>query len=347
MGIETAAALGTAAAAGGTAAAAGGAAAAGATALTAAELGAAGATAAELGSAAVAADAGLAGAAAAGTAGATSAIVPGSLEVANMVGAAGGDALGAFVSANGGFGTMTAAQSIGGMVEAVNASPLIEGLQTAGKAMSAASAASAQGAQPAKRYNGPQAQDPGRVNQNPGLTQTSGLMQGINQDDYRPNLGGLGFEDGGVIERQQYDRGNLFSNTRRRREIEAGLGDPYPTPSNVVVNVGTSQQEQEKPKQQPSPAPTEADQRTWAGDLLHILRQFGMYADGGQIPQLSNHTTPEGEIKGPKSKSGADNQTVKVAGGEGVIPVDVMDVPGVADLLQGLIQTFHTPVKKG
>ena len=52
-----------------------------------------------------------------------------------------------------------------------------------------------------------------------------------------------------------------------------------------------------------------------------------------------------GEIRGPESKSGKDNQIIKVAGGEGILPKDVMDVPGVADLVQNLIKTFHTPVK--
>ena len=52
-----------------------------------------------------------------------------------------------------------------------------------------------------------------------------------------------------------------------------------------------------------------------------------------------------GEIRGPQSKSGRDNQIIKVAGGEGILPVDVMDVPGVADLVQSLITAFHKPVK--
>lgn len=350
MGIETAAALGTAAAAGGTAAA-------GAGALTAAELAAATATAAGGATAAsaagTAAGLGAAGAAAAGeaaAAGATAAgasgIGAGTIEAANLVGAAGGDALGAFISANQGFGTMTAAQSLGGMADAVMASPILSGAKTAASAI--APLAASKPAPQAPRVGVPRATDPGRVNQNPGLTAASPLMQSISTRPQGANLNALGFADGGEIDKlQSLVPDNIWARTRARREAEAGLAPaPAPAPAStpaVVVNVGDSAKQ--------AAAPSDEEQRSWAGTLLNAIHSMGFdqqgRANGGQIPQLAQHTTQEGKIKGPQSKDGQDNQVVKVAGGEGVIPVDVMDVPGVADLLQGLIQTFHTPVKKG
>lgn len=141
MGIETAAALAAAAeaaaASAGTAAAAGAAGAGTAAAGAGAALGAA-ETAAAVGGAATAAEAGAGGAA----------LASGSMEFANAVGSIGGDALGALVSANQGFGTMTAMESIQGMYASVQASPLVEGLQAAN------TASAAEPEQPAKRYSG-------------------------------------------------------------------------------------------------------------------------------------------------------------------------------------------------
>lgn len=53
-------------------------------------------------------------------------------------------------------------------------------------------------------------------------------------------------------------------------------------------------------------------------------------------------TASSGEIRGPKSKTGKDNQIIKVAGGEVFFLLMWMEVPGVADLVQNLIQTFST-----
>lgn len=180
MGIETAAALAAAA----EAAAAGGAAAAGAAGTAAATAGTA------LGAAETAAAVG--GAAAAEAGGAT--LAAGSMEFANAVGSIGGDALGALVSANQGFGTMTAMESMQGMLASVQSSPLVEGLQAAN------SAANAEPEQPAKPYGGPTAGDPGRVNQNAALTQQSSLMQqSNNEEDELASLNTIGYQDGGRV----------------------------------------------------------------------------------------------------------------------------------------------------
>jgi len=49
-------------------------------------------------------------------------------------------------------------------------------------------------------------------------------------------------------------------------------------------------------------------------------------------------------VEGNK-KSGEDNQVIGVAGGEGIIPADVMKVPGVPKFLENLIAQYHKPVK--
>lgn len=53
---------------------------------------------------------------------------------------------------------------------------------------------------------------------------------------------------------------------------------------------------------------------------------------------------PAGKIRGPVSSSGLDNMLIGVQGGEGILPPDVMEVPGVEELLNTLIEKYHTPV---
>jgi hypothetical protein len=144
----------------------------------------AGATAAGLG----------AGAGAGATAGALGAAeaagaVAGSLEAANAVGMLGGDAMGAFISANQGWGTMTMAESMQGFMGALGESPVIQGLMTADEAAN-------QGEEPPTQSTAPAAYDVQRPNQGADLTQSSALMLQDNYDD-SSELAGLGFEDGG------------------------------------------------------------------------------------------------------------------------------------------------------
>ena len=325
MGIETAALLAT------------GAGAAGGTAATAAGVGALGAAGA---GAAGAAGAGLAGAGAAGATAAASGagVVAGSLEAANLVGAIGGDALGAFISANQGFGTMTAAESIAGMGAALESSPYVQALQQGMEA------ADQQPEQPVKQSTAPAAYEQRGPNQNPSLTQQSSLMQ-QNNSTSSSSLDALGFADGGIV---PVFPDNIFARTRQRREEEAGLA-PQSTPSNITINVGGQGQGQAGNQYQPGNVPRSTAETPsvsdFANSVLQLIRSGAGYQDGGQVRTGSSDVRAGGEIRGPQSKSGRDNQIIKVAGGEGILPVDVMDVPGVADLVQSLISTFHKPVK--
>ena len=321
MGIETAALLAT------------GAGAAGGTAATAAGVGALGA--------AGAAGAGLAGAGAA-TAASGAGVVAGSLEAANLVGAIGGDALGAFISANQGFGTMTAAESIAGMGAALESSPYVQALQQGMEA------ADQQPEQPVKQSTAPAAYEQRGPNQNPSLTQQSSLMQ-QNNSTSSSSLDALGFADGGIVPSlQSLFSDNIFARTSQRREQEAGLA-PQSTPSNITINVGGQGQGQAGNQYQPGNVPRSTAETPsvsdFADSVLQLIRSGAGYQDGGQVRTGSSDVKAGGEIRGPQSKSGRDNQIIKVAGGEGILPVDVMDVPGVADLVQSLIATFHKPVK--
>lgn len=323
MGIETAALL------------AAGAGAAGGTAATAAGVGA-------LGTAATgAAGAGLAaGTTAATAAGAGAGAVAGSLEAANLVGAIGGDALGAFISANQGFGTMTAAESIAGMGAALESSPYVQALQQGMEA------SNQQPEQTAKQSTAPAAYEQRGPNQNPSLTQQSSLMQ-QNNSAGTSSLNALGFADGGIVPSlQSLFSDNIFARTNQRREQEAGL-TPQSTPSNITINVGGQGQSgnQQQPGNVPRSTAETPSVSDFANSVLQLIRSGAGYQDGGQVRTGSSDVRAGGEIRGPQSKSGRDNQIIKVAGGEGILPVDVMDVPGVADLVQSLISTFHKPVK--
>lgn len=314
MGIETAAILTAAGEAAATGAAVG--------------AGAAGATAAGLG-------AGAAGAA-------TSGIAAGSLEAANLVGAMGGDALGAFISANQGFGTMTAAESAMGMMSAVQDSKLVQGLS---KASAAADQGQEQPAQLPAPSTGPGT--PARPNQNPGLTQASGLMQSAQGASNPADLGVLGFADGGQVPSnalQELLSSNIFTRTRDRREQEAGLQSQPQPQGGVTINIGNTGDA----KQTGSVPRTEA-QTPSMGDLatsiLQLIKAGAGYADGGTVRSGASDVKAGGEIRGKESKTGKDNQIIAVAGGEGILPKDVMEVPGVADMVQALIQKYHTPIR--
>lgn len=151
---------------------------------------------------------------------------------------------------------------------------------------------------------------------------------------------------------------SLVGQTNQAREVNAGLQEPNAAgQGGIVINVnGGSSGNQ---------APGTAVQRPQGGDAIkqglrgmfgfadggqiadtqNLVSALQQFAGGGQIPQLNQMTNSAGKIGGPQSQSGRDNQVVKVAGGEGVIPVDVMQQPGVPEMLQSLIQKFHRPVQ--
>lgn len=180
---------------------------------------------------------------------------------------------------------------------------------------------------------------------------------------------GAGFADGGEIMGETQNslsrmfQENIWEQARARREAEAGLtqgmsaAQPQQTPG-VVINVGTGQMDQSQPmQQQPMQQPQQRKGffgRLFSGsgyedggeiDDMNLQAAMQHYARTGQAPSLKSRLSSGGEIQGPQSKSGRDNQVVAVGGGEGVIPKDVMQVKGVPELLQHLIQSYHTPVK--
>lgn len=166
------------------------------------------------------------------------------------------------------------------------------------------------------------------------------------------------FADGGEVpERnllQQLFPQNIFDRTRQRREEEAG------TSSGITINVNSGGSKKQEDQQD---SPTAVDMR--ARQILDFIRQSAGFQNGGQVPEDTqklhsainkaaaggnvrsgqSDVAAGGVIRGPESKTGRDNQVIGVGGGEGILPKDVMDVPGVSDLVQTLIQTFHKPVK--
>lgn len=78
-----------------------------------------------------------------------------------------------------------------------------------------------------------------------------------------------------------------------------------------------------------------------------LLSQLHQYASGGKVRSGEADVQKGGKIQGKQSPTGEDNQIIGVAGGEGIIPKDVMEVPGVPELLDRLIKQYHTPVKTG
>jgi hypothetical protein len=76
-----------------------------------------------------------------------------------------------------------------------------------------------------------------------------------------------------------------------------------------------------------------------------ILAVMAKYANGGVVRSGEEDVKTGGKIKGKQSATGEDNQVIAVAGGEGIIPKDVMAVPGVSQFLENLIAQYHKPVK--
>lgn len=181
--------------------------------------------------------------------------------------------------------------------------------------------------------------------------------------------GGPGYADGGTIVDETQAKqglaaqilamilgsgsaggGGLMTQTNRAREVNAGLEEPNaPGQGGIVINVNGGGGAAAG-NRAPGTAVQQQRQIGFADggviDSSNLQRAIMQFASGGQVPHLNSVTDRSGKIGGPQSQSGQDNQLVKVAGGEGVIPVDVMQQPGVADMLQQLIQKFHKPVNQ-
>lgn len=76
-----------------------------------------------------------------------------------------------------------------------------------------------------------------------------------------------------------------------------------------------------------------------------LLAAIQKYKNGGAVRSGETDVQAGGKIRGKQSPTGEDNQVIGVAGGEGIIPKDVMDVAGVPEMLRTLIQKYHTPVQ--
>lgn len=210
----------------------------------------------------------------------------------------------------------------------------------------------------------------GNVNSIKGLNKIDTIKELAFIDEERYSSGGA--QDGGILMGGETSNSlsrrfqeNIWEQARRRQEAEAMGTGSAPPAGGITINVGT-----------PAPAtPTAAPQAkepSLLDDLTNMLRDSMResirrdrgYADGGQItdtgnlqraiqrhanggavPHIMDRTSKSGTLGGPQSQSGRDNQLVAVAGGEGVIPVDVMQVPGVSDLLKNLISTYHKKVQ--
>lgn len=91
--------------------------------------------------------------------------------------------------------------------------------------------------------------------------------------------------------------------------------------------------------------PTKNSQRSSTPEE-ELLAAIHKYKNGGDIRSGESDVQAGGKIRGKQSPTGEDNQVIGVAGGEGIIPKDVMEVKGVPEMLQRLIQQYHTPVNK-
>ena len=161
----------------------------------------------------------------------------------------------------------------------------------------------------------------------------------------------FGFADGGQVPQnraQQLSPDNIWARTRQSREEAAGLNDTG-AGQGITINVNTGGSQGQQKQQESKPQPSAGDQ------ILQMIRQQLGFADGGQIPPNvdtskvrngQSDVEAGGKIRGPQTKDGKDNQIIAVGGGEGIIPKDVMEVPGVAEGLRTLIQRYHTPVKQ-
>lgn len=150
-----------------------------------------------------------------------------------------------------------------------------------------------------------------------------------------------GFADGGTVPNalQKLFPQNIWDQTRKSREQTAGTQGE--SSGGITINVNAS------PAPAPTPAPATQEADVWT-KMLEEAKKRG-YADGttsAKPRSVAGDIKSGGKIGGPQSKDGRDNQFIKVAGGEGILPVDVMQVPGVEELVHELIATYHTPVNK-
>ncbi len=82
-------------------------------------------------------------------------------------------------------------------------------------------------------------------------------------------------------------------------------------------------------------------------EILWKRKNYSVHFDNAAMVEYALDRVMLGwrkKSRGPESKTGEDNQVIAVAGGEGILPKDVMEVPGVPELVKSLIQKYHQPV---
>lgn len=165
------------------------------------------------------------------------------------------------------------------------------------------------------------------------------------------------FADGGRVPLNEQYPDNIWARARASREEAAGLSEPAPANQGITINVNSgSNGAQQQPTNRPVQGPTTGSS---GQQILDMIRQQLGFADGGQVPPRvaaamdsgkvrngQSDVEAGGKIRGPQTVDGKDNQIIAVGGGEGILPKDVMDQPGVPELVQKLIQTYHKPVKQ-
>lgn len=143
-------------------------------------------------------------------------------------------------------------------------------------------------------------------------------------------ISSLFFADGGKVP-EVAEKPDLLS------VILKHAGNSEPAEADEPEAVDNPQEEAREGRTQAAPTPAMTPQE----ELLAAIKK---YQAGGRVRSGEADVQNGGKIQGKQSPTGEDNQVIGVAGGEGIIPKDVMDVKGVPELVQKLIQTYHTPV---
>lgn len=177
----------------------------------------------------------------------------------------------------------------------------------------------------------------------------------------------MGFADGGKVPSKQPQQGgnmltnlikslapaNLFDQTNRKREQDAGIADPTaPQAQGITINVNSgSGGQQQQPQQEYKPYGGFANggqvpsgiSPGMVQDHTQLLEAIRHHANGGTVRSGASDVKAGGTIRGPQTKSGEDNQVIAVGGGEGILAADVMEVPGVSEFVKYLNDNYHTP----
>lgn len=174
------------------------------------------------------------------------------------------------------------------------------------------------------------AMDPNLSDKDAGSSIAKGLKDMQSTLDTVSKIAGLFFADGGEVPDGKTKTGSK-TESNALLEILRRVGDEPEAADNP-------QEEAAEGKSGAAPVNTITPQE-------ELLKSIQKLAGGGQVRSGEEDVQTGGKIKGKQSPTGHDNQVIAVAGGEGIIPKDVMEVEGVPELVRNLIQKYHTPVK--